>query len=122
MLCLTLFLIEIFFHWVFRLRKNTTFLLKISKSHTSAQRRGKHNTYLLNILLFNMINAKSVLSHKAGVLIVFLLFDFRIIVKMDDNIVRHYSHESTFIIEMNKIGDSQDFEIILTEIEAVPSC
>lgn len=45
-----------------------------------------------------------------------------IIVKMDDNIVRHYSHESTFIIEMNKIGDSQDFEIILTEIEAVPSC
>lgn len=71
MLCLTLFLIEIFFHWVFRLRKNTTFLLKISKSHTSAQRKGKHNTYLLNILLFNMINAKSVLSHKAGVLIVF---------------------------------------------------
>lgn len=60
-----------FFHWVFRLRKNTTFLLKISKSHTSAQRRGKHNTYLLNILLFNMINAKSVLSHEAGVLIVF---------------------------------------------------
>lgn len=71
MLCLTLFLIEIFFHWVFRLRKNTTFLLKISKSHTSAQRKGKHNTYLLNILLFNMIYAKSVLSHKAGVLIVF---------------------------------------------------
>ncbi|XP_062592697.1 protein grainyhead-like isoform X2 [Saccostrea cucullata] len=45
-----------------------------------------------------------------------------IIVKMDDNIVRHYSHESTFIIEMNKISDSQDYEIILTEIEAVPSC
>nr|XP_022317386.1 protein grainyhead-like isoform X2 [Crassostrea virginica] len=45
-----------------------------------------------------------------------------IIVKMDDNIVRHYSHESTFIIEINKIGDSQDYEIILTEIDAVPSC
>lgn len=59
---------------------------------------------------------------KNWMLIFFILFDFRIIVKMDDNIVRHYSHESTFIIEMNKIGDSQDFEIILTEIEAVPSC
>ncbi|XP_048759800.1 grainyhead-like protein 1 homolog isoform X2 [Ostrea edulis] len=45
-----------------------------------------------------------------------------IIVKMDDNIVRHYSHESTFTIEMNKIGDSEDYEIILTEIDTVPTC
>lgn len=53
-----------------------------------------------------MINVKSVLSYKVGVLIVFLLFDFRIIVKMDDNIVCYYFYELIFIIEMNKIGDS----------------
>ncbi|GFO13319.1 DNA-binding protein elf-1 [Plakobranchus ocellatus] len=44
-----------------------------------------------------------------------------ILVKMDDNIVRHFSHESTFIMEMNTINDDRDFEIILIEIDPVIS-
>ncbi|XP_041356573.1 grainyhead-like protein 1 homolog isoform X3 [Gigantopelta aegis] len=40
-----------------------------------------------------------------------------ILVKMDDNIVRHYSHESTFILEMNHLPDSGMMEIILVEID-----
>ncbi|KAK3089720.1 hypothetical protein FSP39_005877 [Pinctada imbricata] len=40
-----------------------------------------------------------------------------ILVRMDDNIVRHYSHESTFIIEMTQLGEEKDYEIILTEID-----
>lgn len=38
---------------------------------------------------------------------------------MDDNIIRHYAHESTFMIELNTIGDSNEYEVILTEIDAV---
>ncbi|XP_005105876.3 grainyhead-like protein 1 homolog [Aplysia californica] len=41
-----------------------------------------------------------------------------ILVKLDDNIVRHYSHEATFIIEMNQMNEERDFEIILIEIES----
>ncbi|XP_060551159.1 uncharacterized protein LOC132712748 isoform X2 [Ruditapes philippinarum] len=37
------------------------------------------------------------------------------LVRMDDNIIRHYSHESTFIIELKKKDDV--FELILTEID-----
>ncbi|RUS90145.1 hypothetical protein EGW08_002112 [Elysia chlorotica] len=44
-----------------------------------------------------------------------------ILVRMDDNIVRHFSHETTFIMEMNPISDDRDFEIILTEIDPVIS-
>uniref|UniRef100_A0A2C9JH45 Grh/CP2 DB domain-containing protein n=1 Tax=Biomphalaria glabrata TaxID=6526 RepID=A0A2C9JH45_BIOGL len=40
-----------------------------------------------------------------------------ILVRLDDNIVRHYSHESTFIIEKNLINDDKDYEIILIEID-----
>ena len=36
---------------------------------------------------------------------------------MDDNIIRHYSHESTFVIEMNQMNEDKDFEIILSELE-----
>ena len=36
---------------------------------------------------------------------------------MDDNIVRHYSHESTFMIEMNSTNEDRDYEVILTEID-----
>ncbi|XP_064606522.1 protein grainyhead-like isoform X2 [Liolophura sinensis] len=39
-----------------------------------------------------------------------------ILVKMDDNIVRHFTHESTFTIEVNKVGED-NFEIILIEID-----
>ncbi|XP_053393809.1 uncharacterized protein LOC123523670 isoform X2 [Mercenaria mercenaria] len=38
-----------------------------------------------------------------------------ILVRMDDNIIRHYSHESTFIIELKKKDDG--YELILTEID-----
>ncbi|KAL4236676.1 Grainyhead-like protein 2 [Mactra antiquata] len=38
-----------------------------------------------------------------------------ILVRLDDNIIRHYSHESTFIIELNR--DDQEYELILTEID-----
>ena len=48
---------------------------------------------------------------------VFIVSFFRILVKLDDNIVRHYSHEATFIIEMNQLTEDRDFEIILTEID-----
>jgi len=34
---------------------------------------------------------------------------------MDDNIIRHYSHESTFIIELNQ--EKKGFELILSEID-----
>ena len=36
---------------------------------------------------------------------------------MDDNIVRHYSHESTFVIEMTQLSEEKDYEVILTEID-----
>ena len=36
---------------------------------------------------------------------------------MDDNIVRHYSHESTFVIELNIVSEDKDYEIILSELE-----
>ncbi|KAJ8306359.1 hypothetical protein KUTeg_016904 [Tegillarca granosa] len=42
-----------------------------------------------------------------------------ILVRMDDNIIRHYAHESTFMIELNTIGDSNEYEVILTEIDVV---
>ncbi|CAG5118550.1 unnamed protein product, partial [Candidula unifasciata] len=44
-----------------------------------------------------------------------------ILVKLDDNIVRHYSHEATFIIETNVLNDNGEYEIILVEIDAVSS-
>ncbi|XP_069126198.1 uncharacterized protein [Argopecten irradians] len=40
-----------------------------------------------------------------------------ILVRMDDNIVRHYSHESTFMIEINEVNEDKDYEVILTEID-----
>ncbi|XP_046568966.1 grainyhead-like protein 1 homolog isoform X2 [Haliotis rubra] len=39
-----------------------------------------------------------------------------IYVNMDDDIVRHYSHESTFIIDINNVSEDQK-EIILVEID-----
>ncbi|BFY99264.1 hypothetical protein BsWGS_02303 [Bradybaena similaris] len=44
-----------------------------------------------------------------------------ILVKLDDNIVRHYSHEATFVIETNILNDNGDYEIILVEIDPVSS-
>lgn len=38
---------------------------------------------------------------------------------MDDNIIRHYSHEATFMIELNVVSDDKDRELILTEIDPV---
>ncbi|XP_076093814.1 uncharacterized protein LOC143064677 isoform X3 [Mytilus galloprovincialis] len=40
-----------------------------------------------------------------------------ILVRLDDNIVRHYSHESTFVIELNQMNDDKDYEIILSELD-----
>ncbi|KAK3606177.1 hypothetical protein CHS0354_010815 [Potamilus streckersoni] len=40
-----------------------------------------------------------------------------ILVRMDDDIVRHYSHESTFMIELNCINENKDHEVIMTEID-----
>ncbi|OWF54580.1 uncharacterized protein LOC110443256 isoform X2 [Mizuhopecten yessoensis] len=40
-----------------------------------------------------------------------------ILVRMDDNIIRHYSHESTFMIELNELNEDKDYEVILTEID-----
>lgn len=50
---------------------------------------------------------------------IFILF--RILVKLDDNIIRHYSHEATFIIEINLLKESGNYEIILIEIDATSS-
>lgn len=38
---------------------------------------------------------------------------------MDDNIVRHYSHEATFIISIQKASEDSDtaFDVILTELD-----
>ncbi|XP_059157789.1 uncharacterized protein LOC131942094 isoform X2 [Physella acuta] len=44
-----------------------------------------------------------------------------ILVRLDDNIVRHYSHESTFIIEINVLNQEKDYEIILVEIDPATS-
>ncbi len=39
-------------------------------------------------------------------------------VKMDDNIIRHYSNESTFIIQISKLEDPPaSCNITLTEID-----
>ncbi|KAK6171729.1 hypothetical protein SNE40_018167 [Patella caerulea] len=38
-----------------------------------------------------------------------------ILVNMDDNIIQHYSHESTFIIEINK--NEEQFDVLLIELE-----
>ncbi|KAL5016848.1 hypothetical protein ScPMuIL_006437 [Solemya velum] len=42
-----------------------------------------------------------------------------ILVRMDDNIIKHYSHESTFTIELNKNLELHlpEYEIILTELD-----
>ena len=44
-----------------------------------------------------------------------------ILVKMDDNIVRHYSNESTFLITLTPYGSSEDttmhYDIILQDLE-----
>ncbi|KAL3869309.1 hypothetical protein ACJMK2_042003 [Sinanodonta woodiana] len=40
-----------------------------------------------------------------------------ILVRMDDDIVRHYSHESTFMIELNCINENKDHEVIMSEID-----
>ncbi|XP_052777323.1 uncharacterized protein LOC128214740 isoform X2 [Mya arenaria] len=41
-----------------------------------------------------------------------------ILVRMDDNIIRHYSHEATFIIDLTQEG--ADYELILSEIDVSP--
>ncbi|KAL0170269.1 hypothetical protein M9458_034865, partial [Cirrhinus mrigala] len=39
---------------------------------------------------------------------------FRILVNMDDNIIKHYSNEDTFQIQMEEMGGM--FKLTLTEI------
>ena len=46
-----------------------------------------------------------------------LIYNFRILIRLDDNIIRHYSHEATFVIELNCVSEGKDFEVILTEID-----
>ncbi|XP_025110819.1 grainyhead-like protein 2 homolog [Pomacea canaliculata] len=38
-----------------------------------------------------------------------------ILVRMDDNIIRHYSHEAAFLLEMNPVGPDEQVEVILVE-------
>ncbi|GAB1599806.1 hypothetical protein Ahia01_000258000 [Argonauta hians] len=40
-----------------------------------------------------------------------------VLVKMDNNIIQHYAHETTFIIEKCRTTDDKGYEIILTEID-----
>lgn len=52
--------------------------------------------------------------------IYFRLIIFRILVKMDDKILRHYSNESTFVITTltnSENPDSVAYDVILAEIE-----
>ena len=45
---------------------------------------------------------------------------FRILVKMDDNIIRHYSNESTFMISFDMWEDAtagKKYDISLAEID-----
>lgn len=44
-------------------------------------------------------------------------FCFRILIRLDDNIIRHYSHEATFVIELNCVSEEKDYDVILTEID-----
>ncbi|XP_052822514.1 protein grainyhead isoform X1 [Octopus bimaculoides] len=40
-----------------------------------------------------------------------------VLIKMDNNIIQHYAHETTFIIEKCRTADDKGYEIILTEID-----
>ena len=48
---------------------------------------------------------------------------FRMLVKMDDNIIKHYSNESTFIISITKTEEPTDsaqvIDVTLSEIDMV---
>lgn len=46
---------------------------------------------------------------------------YRLLVKMDDNIIRHYSNESTFVISIKKNEETHEsqlnYDVTLVEIE-----
>ena len=35
---------------------------------------------------------------------------------MDDDIIRHYSHETAFLLETNRVGPDDELEVVLIEI------
>jgi hypothetical protein len=56
-------------------------------------------------------------THDANIIFSLL---FRIFVNMDDNIIKHYSNQSAFLIETTQVSAGQ-FQITLTELWGRPS-
>ena len=46
----------------------------------------------------------------------FCLSTCSILVRMDDDIIRHYSHETAFLLETNRVGPDDELEVVLIEI------
>ena len=40
---------------------------------------------------------------------------FSILVRMDDDIIRHYSHETAFLLETSRVGPEDELEVVLIE-------
>ena len=68
----------------------------------------------LNYFKYSLLNLRLKNEKNIEMFFVNLILFFRILVNLDDNIVRHYSNEDTFVIDIMSESTNDDFTYKIT--------